>query len=137
MVHNRTFRLTSHWIRVADLPSGAPPARPHYRCPCAVCSSCWNWIVKLNVSRGTPHDSTHPSTFAHSSPSCRRAGLSSTATSSRANRTTRIEFRTQYLGEMTVADTNAQLDYYNTPPTLLRHRHVDPGRYFVTLQEAA
>ena len=47
----------------------APPAKPQYRCSCAVCSSCRNRLSQLDFSKDTPHNSTHPyTTFDHSSP---------------------------------------------------------------------
>ena len=46
----------------------APPAKPQFRCSCAVCSCCRNRLSQLDFSKDTPHDSTHPdTTFDHSS----------------------------------------------------------------------
>ena len=40
---------------------------PHYRCSGAVCSSCRDRDSRLDFSRDTPHDPTHPyATFDHS-----------------------------------------------------------------------
>ena len=46
----------------------APPAKPHYRCSCAVCSFHRNREIATRFRRDTPHNSNHPYTrFDHRS----------------------------------------------------------------------
>ncbi len=58
-----------------------------------------------------------------------------------ANRTARIEFWNQYLGDMTVPDANVQLDdyldYHNNHRPHSAIGMVTPSHHFATLQEAA